>query len=75
MIPGPGEILQITIKSIPFTVNPVLSSTSSFSQFSLRSAKSSIRIYDAIYGCLPAVGYFWLRFNALFRFIDMNLFG
>ena len=28
--------------------------------FSLRSAKSSIRICDAIYGCLPTVGYFWL---------------
>jgi hypothetical protein len=28
--------------------------------FSLKSAKSSIRIYDAIYGCLPTVGYFWL---------------
>ena len=30
------------------------------SLFSLRSAKSSVRIYDAIYGCLPTVCYFWL---------------
>ena len=29
---------------------------------SLRSAKSSIRICDAIYGCLPTVGYCWLWF-------------